>query len=79
MSHRDGCVLDRLVIVVAAAQESNEARPSTLRAERDVAVARKRRLDAFAPSGRCDDNALVCAGRETGTRLLDAGMSAAAM
>ena len=62
--HRDGCGLDRRVIVVTAAQEGNEARPSILWTERDVAVACKRRLDALAPSGWCDDNALVSAGIE---------------
>ena len=62
MPHRSGRCLNRLVIVVIAAEEGNEARPRILWTERDVAVARKRRLDALAPSGWCDDNALVSAG-----------------
>ena len=57
--HCDGRGLDRRVIVVTAAQERNEARPRVLRAERDVAVARERRLDALTPSARRDGDALV--------------------
>eukprot|EP00964_Phaeocystis_antarctica_P090528 scaffold57922_cov81-Phaeocystis_antarctica.AAC.1 len=62
MPHCDGCGFGRLVIVVTAAQKANEARPSVLRAERDVAVARERRFDALAPSRRCDGDALISAG-----------------
>ena len=61
MPHRDGCGLDRLIIVVITAQKSNEAGPGILRAECDVAVALKRRFDASAPRGRCDGNAFVSA------------------